>query len=74
MLQMRLQELCQLNRNNTLRTRQAWSGEPPVTDKKHRSLAGNLAMLAGSIALICIAGAVSIFGSLALVLRFFGGH
>lgn len=48
--------------------------ERQLTDKKRHSLPSTLALWAGSIVLICIAGAVSIFGGLALVLRFFGGH
>jgi hypothetical protein len=45
-----------------------------MTVKKRRSLPSTLALWAGSIVLMCIAGAVSTLGGLALVMRFFGGH
>jgi hypothetical protein len=40
----------------------------------HRSLKSTLALWAGRIALIAIAGVISIFSGLSLVMRFFGGH
>jgi RNA polymerase subunit RPABC4/transcription elongation factor Spt4 len=39
-----------------------------------RSLTSIVALWAGRIVLICIAGLVSTLGGLALVMRFFGGH
>jgi hypothetical protein len=39
-----------------------------------RSLRSTLALWAGGIALIAIAGVISIFSGLSLVMRFFGGH
>jgi len=39
-----------------------------------RSLKCTLALWTGCIALIVIAGVISIFSGLSLVMRFFGGH
>jgi hypothetical protein len=39
-----------------------------------RSLTSTVALWAGRIVLICIAGVVSILSGLSLVVRFFGGH
>jgi hypothetical protein len=39
-----------------------------------RSLTSTVALWAGRIALICIAGVVSILSGLSLLVRFFGGH
>jgi RNA polymerase subunit RPABC4/transcription elongation factor Spt4 len=39
-----------------------------------RSLTSTVALWAGRIVLICIAGVVSTLGGLSLVMRFFGGH
>jgi RNA polymerase subunit RPABC4/transcription elongation factor Spt4 len=39
-----------------------------------RSLLSAVALWAGSIVLICIAGLISTLGGLSLVMRFFGGY
>jgi len=56
-----------------------WEGWT-MTEKKcpesgtRRSIKRTLAIWAGRIALIAIAGVISILSGLSLVLRFFGGH
>ena len=55
-----------------------WSGT--MTVKKcpecgtRRSLRSTVALWAGRIVLICIAGVISTLSGLSLVMRFFGGH
>jgi hypothetical protein len=39
-----------------------------------RSLRSTVALWAGRIVLICIAGVISTLSGLSLVMRFFGGH
>ena len=41
---------------------------------ERRALRSTLALWAGRIALIAIAGVISILSGLSLVMRFFGGH